>query len=602
MDDNHDDLVAQLRSWLPKELGENVDSLVDGISGWVRHRIESALDIDPNASVTAASEADQATGDSGESDILEVQAQEGVENQFVNANSIKLLERLFARGVLPKYAFPTDLASFYVFDEQNSTQYRARFLYTPSYATRVSLSTYAPGKGVYINGQEWTSGAIYSPIKGERSLAWDQRQLYFECLRCGFAKVEEPSDATSLGMVINCPACAGVNTLGPASNWIKPPGFAHPVDVLPRNTVDEFEERTYPTKAVLTAGTLNGEGWTTVNERVLSHGERSELLVTNRGLLRRSAYRGFAYCAFCGRIDVAGTRRPDLQEGHFRPGPIRELCDQPQTVSPKVMLGTRFITDLLLLRFTLNPPAMLMPGESATKAALITICEAITKAGSLILLDRNSNELEANFRPALTPGGADGSEIEVYIYDTLAGGAGFSRQLGNDPVKLLEEALKILVECDCDSSCYRCLRSFNNKIEHSKLDRHLGANLLGYLLDGELTEYDSERRSGTTDRLFDDLNRLDLDIELSRDKLIAGSDVGIEDVLAPIYIKHKSSGREFIFGLHSSLTPQHVRDNLLMEFKEFHPTIKVRLKDEYEVRRNMPKTTSDIVNEVGATS
>ena len=54
-----------------------------------------------------------------------------------------------------------------------------------------------------------------------------------------------------------------------------------------------------------------------------------------------------------------------------------------------------------------------------------------------------------------------------------------------------------------------------------------------------------------------------------------------------------------MYGLHSSLTPQHVKDANFMEYYESHPTISVRLKDEVDVRRNLPKTTAQILEEIG---
>ena len=88
----------------------------------------------------------------------------------------------------------------------------------------------------------------------------------------------------------------------------------------------------------------------------------------------------------------------------------------------------------------------------------------------------------AEFRPALTPGGTTGLEAEIFLYDTLPGGAGFSTQLAESPVDLFQAALNLLTRCPegCDASCYRCLRSFKNKFEHSLMDRHVGAQLLQY--------------------------------------------------------------------------------------------------------------------------
>ena len=52
--------------------------------------------------------------------------------------------------------------------------------------------------------------------------------------------------------------------------------------------------------------------------------------------------------------------------------------------------------------------------------------------------------------------------------------------------------MKLVKTCpeNCDASCYRCLRSFKNKFEHILLDRHVGAELLEYLLTGQLPEFD----------------------------------------------------------------------------------------------------------------
>ena len=87
------------------------------------------------------------------------------------------------------------------------------------------------------------------------------------------------------------------------------------------------------------------------------------------------------------------------------------------------------------------------------------------------------------YRPALTHANRDGHEAELYVYDTLAGGAGFSRQVGRLGRGLFEGALKLLAcPAQCDRSRYRCLRSYKNKFEHDLLDRHLAASLLRFLL------------------------------------------------------------------------------------------------------------------------
>ena len=92
--------------------------------------------------------------------------------------------------------------------------------------------------------------------------------------------------------------------------------------------------------------------------------------------------------------------------------------------------------------------------------------EALTKAACR-LLELDPNELQAEYRPALTDAGRRGQEAEIYLYDTLSGGAGFARRVGELGLAVFEEALRILEACPerCDRSCYRCWRSYKNKFE-----------------------------------------------------------------------------------------------------------------------------------------
>ena len=199
-------------------------------------------------------------------------------------------------------------------------------------------------------------------------------------------------------------------------------------------------------------------------------------------------------------------------------------------------------------------PLTLRPGLLATDVALRTISEALTKAACRSL-ELETNELQAEYRPALTAAGREGREAEIYLYDTLPGGAGFAKRAGELGLAVFEEALEILEECpdDCDRSCYRCLRSYKNKFEHELLDRHLGASLLRFLIHGSDPTMDSGRLESSTTLLFEDLRRQDLDgVAVERNHILALPD--LRTVTAPIYVK-QAGGREFIIGLHGPLTP-----------------------------------------------
>jgi ATP-dependent helicase YprA (DUF1998 family) len=155
-------------------------------------------------------------------------------------------------------------------------------------------------------------------------------------------------------------------------------------------------------------------------------------------------------------------------------------------------------------------PLRLKPGQYATDVALRTVSEALAKAASLIL-EIEPGELMAEYRPSLTPEGRDGLKAEIFLYDTLPGGAGFASQLVGHGTALFKRALQIVQTCpeNCDASCYRCLRSFKNKFEHALLDRHVAADLLKYLISGALPEFDPQRLQKSTSRLYHDLLRQD---------------------------------------------------------------------------------------------
>src|SRR5439155_4284288 len=136
-----------------------------------------------------------ADGGTEDAIVVEAPAEEGEERADPRRATENLLDRLLYKGVLPRYAFPTDVVSFYVFDRDRSTRFRPEYLYAPSQGLPVALTQYAPGKRVWIDGKEWWSGAIYSPMDADRRKAWEQRQLYFECSICHYASTETSTQA-----------------------------------------------------------------------------------------------------------------------------------------------------------------------------------------------------------------------------------------------------------------------------------------------------------------------------------------------------------------------------------------------------------------------
>lgn len=605
LDANEATLRAEIDAWLPQQFAAaERKRLLDDLVPKTMEPIDAAIEFEPpTPKATAASgpaaapapAAGDAASAASTDTSLEAPDEEGEEKPGRDPASENLLDRLLYRGVLPRYAFPTDVATFHVFDPVNSTMYRPIFQFTPSQGLTIALSQYAPGKEVWIGNKLWTSEAIYSPMRDDRYRAWLGRRLYYECSVCHYARTTT-FEGGSRGETKDCEACGGVGTFGPATQWLRPPGFAHPVGKPEGTTPDDVPAKSYATRAKLTAPTpADASKWKQLNDRLRVHHTRQHLLVTNRGPREE----GYTYCTKCGLIEPTANPKGTVGAAHRKPYPdIKEPMCPGGGATKGLVLGTDFITDVLLVAIRVDTPITLVPGVLATDVALRTICEAVTKA-ACARLELEANELQAEYRPALTPEGRAGLEAEIYIYDTLPGGAGFAKRVGDIGLPIFEDALKLLEVCpdNCDRSCYRCLRSYKNKFEHDLLDRHLGASLLRFVLNNAAPTLSADRVARSTNLLFEDLDRQDLEgITIERDKKITVA--GLGDVVAPILVTN-ASGAQFAIGLHGPLTPNEPTDADLKDIKEFATSLTVHLEDELVVRRNLPFATQKLIEKLG---
>lgn len=179
--ENEEALKKRVASWIPGELSpEDRAALLAEMKDDCIEAIESAIRSDPKMVVEPKSEE--------EDEDTEESPEEGEDKPVQSLDSGQLLDRLLYRGVLPRYAFPTDVATFHVFDLARSTRFRPIMRFAPSQGLPIALSQYAPGKQIWIAGKCYSSGAIYSVMGTERFGAWESKRLYCECRTCGFAK------------------------------------------------------------------------------------------------------------------------------------------------------------------------------------------------------------------------------------------------------------------------------------------------------------------------------------------------------------------------------------------------------------------------------
>ena len=354
-------------------------------------------------------------------------------------------------------------------------------------------------------------------------------------------------------------------------------------------------ETAYATRAKLTMPTpADDEKWLAVNERIRVMPDRTHLLVSNTG----PKHDGYNYCTKCGRIEASAEGSAAMMGQHPKPFPDEKEPNCPGNGTTRhLVLGTDFITDIALFSLRVAAPLKLKPGFYPTDVALRTVSEALAKA-ACHMLEIEAGELMAEYRPALTPAGRSGLEAEIFLYDTLPGGAGFAGQLADKGPELFQRALSLMKTCpeDCDASCYRCLRSFKNKFEHGQLDRHVGAELLEYLITGEMQPFNLRRIRASTALLKQDLERQadGTTFELNKPVTVPG----LGDVSIPI-LATRSNGERFAIALSGALTTDHPADPAVVQMRETWDGLAVIPINELLVRGNLPAATRSVQAQIG---
>lgn len=472
--------------------------------------------------------------DSGPSSAVTPDAEHG--RRGGRGSNPDLLPLLIDAGVLPSYAFPTAVVAFHVFGDGHTPR-QPRFAYTPSQGLEQALSQYAPGREVKLDNGKYHVGAIYdpSPNEAERWQAYDAQVVYYHCERCEYIAeqwdgrdltMELLRGETEAGLKRPCPKCQEQN---PLRSWFRPTGFAH---VAPEDDGEVVQAASYATAAKLVVPTPDGLEVVAQSSILGGTAElfncwRAQLLVINEGARRE----GFIYCPGCGRIEPearlkhsAWTDRP-----HSRPYPVGQR-DKAECVqrAPRhgVALGFEFPTDVCLLRVSLAARGIrLTPRDQEAHAALRTACEAIAVAATREL-GLQPGEIAVDYRWGAAGDGGS-ADVEIYVFDRVPGGAGFSFEVGRRMETVLAAAADVL-SCGgaagpCTGACYHCVKSYSNRFNHNLLERHLGRFVLDALLGREVSEWIADEKRGVVQLIAADLawqaraQRFDADVVAPRD-------------------------------------------------------------------------------------
>ena len=396
-------------------------------------------------------------------------------------NSKSLLDALYEEGIIPTFSFPKNVVSATVMDGQTD-----RIKYQVQRGLDIAISEYAPGKSIVIDKQTFQIGGLFDPnvmkyykkaLNPASSFVNDDNYLkqIIRCPNCGWFGLESDHNK-------ECPFCGNKDLLN-GMPMLKPWGFG-PVNGRSISVAQLDEAYTMPQQPLYSTvpdkDTMSEvDGFKKL--RIASRNNQ-RIIMVNSG----NNDHGFQICEDCGAaMPVLGVNTDPVKK-IGRPY-LRKYPSKPcrHNATQIVSLGYDFITDMLVLEFNMDSEIINTDRKNPwIERAATSLAEALRLSASR-LLDIEFAELNTGYR---IRNNQNGTFIDIYLYDSLSSGAGYSVSIAYQICDLLKDVRDLLSSCDCDSACTKCLKHFGNQFIQGKLDRFAALELLNYAETGELTD------------------------------------------------------------------------------------------------------------------
>ena len=358
-----------------------------------------------------------------------------------------LLGFLGSHNVLPKYGFPTDVVELKTQHLSLPEAHQVEL----SRDLRMAITEYAPGNEVVAAGRVWVSQGIYKPPARE----WQPRN-YGVCSEC--KKLIFLSEALT-----DSPRCTSCDVpLQIIGKFIIPEfgfivGRDEPKKVQSKRPTRYSSSKTYFAE-YRRPGSENKDEANLEIEAEISKGDiKVEKYYSRYGwlvTLNESLYRVCGYCGFSENVMV-GSRT----KSHSNPATGSDCKGKFQSYH----LGHRFMTDVLELRFSGDTSN----NHDMWQSSLYAILEGASMA---LGIRREDIDGLVEF----------GKASRMMIFDNVPGGAGIAKAI-SDALPAVFTAALDRVSRDCcgeETSCYQCLRNYNNQILHATLQRGLAKSFL----------------------------------------------------------------------------------------------------------------------------
>lgn len=372
--------------------------------------------------------------------------------------SRQMVEPLANGGILPKYGFPVDVASLvpsFASPQQASKVELQRDM-------SMAIAEYGPGSQVVAGGHVLTSKGIRRPANATFG---SMTYVSYTCEDCGWFRhaLAPEGRRSATGQLTECESCGKTFSRDSKKFFIQPRyGFIAYADNRSAGMNARPKKATGATSYV-SSGSDTLQAWENAGQVSYSISHESQLLTLST--------KEFIFCDTCGFAQPLDQGRPAKHEDP-RNG---KLCSS--TFLAPYYLGHEFKTDVIRLKFKGNLTRCIC-GEIDCLGSLDSAAAAIVMAAARTLGISNTD-----LNSSVQRFGSDANFIN--IFDTTPGGIGLTLAISERLKEILRVAVQISTDCpNCqpETSCYACLRTYANQRRHDHLNRrHAGEVLMNLL-------------------------------------------------------------------------------------------------------------------------
>ena len=371
------------------------------------------------------------------------------------------LRRFAEFGILPGYEFPSEPASLRLIGDPHEDD-------PVSTTRRFGIGQYQPAAQVYARGRRWRVAGL------DRSSPWNpqgdgQALQYRVCEDCGLRyEADQP----------RCPRCRKSEP-GQACPAMEYAGFAAVKDESP--IMDE-EDRFATKNLVKVYAQWDGDvssRWTAGPGWGLRLSREEKVLWLNEGLPPNAdsgpnlhgECRGYLLCSSCGRI--LRPEEPEKKKGRRQPRTGANAADPfghtdgcPLAGSPPRAAAIATLGKAEILRLL----AIVPQGEWTMDDWGLSLGYAL-RIGMLRHYALSEEDIDFELEGAWTVKSGEISyrQVSLAFIDPNLGGSGYLARIAENFDRIAETTLQHLDHPNCQTACYRCLKSYQNQRHHEHL-------------------------------------------------------------------------------------------------------------------------------------